>query len=326
MPKPTVGITLGDPAGIGPEIVAKALSRPLVRSLCRPIVFGNIAVLRKCSPKGLQYERFAPGIPSDQQLPQRSIPVIDIKTSARIRPGKHSAASGDAALAYLDCAIEYAMGGEINAIVTAPLSKAAVRAAGISDFTGHTEYLAMKSGARSAAMMFYGAKFMVALVTTHLPLREVADAITPEKILDVVLLSHAAAERLLGRRPRMGAAGLNPHAGEGGALGDEDLRIVAPAVQAARRRKINIEGPVPADVLFRRAYRGEFDLVVAMYHDQALAPFKMVSFEHGVNITLGLPFVRTSVDHGTAADIAGKGKASEQSLIEAIKLAVRLVR
>jgi 4-hydroxythreonine-4-phosphate dehydrogenase len=323
MPKPVIGITLGDPAGIGPEIIAKALRHPRIHSLCRPIVFGSIRFLEEFSA-GLEFVRASQ--PFKAGLKKGKIPVVDVRTAGRIRTGSPSAASGKAALAYLDQAIKCAVSGEIDAMVTAPLSKAAVRLAGISDFTGHTEYLAKRTGARSFAMMFYGRRLIVSLVTTHLPLRRVAQSLKEEKIIDVITLSHDAAQRLGRPNPRVGVAGLNPHAGEGGALGKEDMQVVAPAVGTARKRGMRVEGPIPADVLFRKAYQGEFDVVVAMYHDQALAPFKMISFERGVNVTLGLPFVRTSVDHGTAFDIAGKGIASEKSMVEAIRLAARLAR
>lgn len=325
MPKPVVGITLGDPAGIGPEVVSKALLHPGIHSLCRLLVFGA-AIRLAPFPRNSGFEYVQIRHPRDAAFEQKRIPFVDVKTGGRIFPGRHTAVSGRAALAYLDCAIESTTCGEIDALVTAPVSKAAIQMAGNPAFTGHTEYLAEKTGARSFAMMFYGKRFLVSLVTTHLPLRAVADAVSRKKIADVISLSHAAAEKFGRLHPRIGVAGLNPHAGERGTLGDEDERVVAPAVADARRKKITAEGPIPADVLFRLAYRGEFDVVVAMYHDQALAPFKMISFERGVNITLGLPFVRTSVDHGTAADIAGKGVASEASMVEAIRLAVRLVK
>jgi 4-hydroxythreonine-4-phosphate dehydrogenase len=330
---------MGDPAGIGPEVVAKALSHREIHSICRPLVFGTTEILNMCvsgtihppgaaAAKGSVREaHFVPVRKAAEAVfVKGEIAVIDMPISGRIRLGRHSAASGKAALAYIDQAVECAARGEIDAIVTAPVSKAAIRMAGISTFTGHTEYLARKTNTRSFAMMFYGEKFLVSLVTTHLPLREVADSITEEKIAQIVILSHEAAKKLGRNHPRIGVAGLNPHAGESGALGEEDALIIAPAVRKARRRKIDVVGPIPADVLFRAAYRGEFDVVVSMYHDQGLAPFKMVSFEHGVNVTFGLPFVRTSVDHGTAVDIAGKGVASETSMLEAIKLAARLAK
>jgi 4-hydroxythreonine-4-phosphate dehydrogenase len=303
---------MGDPAGIGPEIVAKALQNPRIFSLCHIIIFGNLQLLQKVSPNKLQEQNIAD--------------FIDIKTSVRIRPGKPGAASGKAALAYLDRAIESALHRKIDAIVTAPLSKAAVQMAGVKNFTGHTEYLAKKTNSQSVAMMFYSRRMLVSLVTTHLPLRLVASSITREKILDVIMLTAGAAKKLSTANPRIGVAGLNPHAGEQGTLGKEDQEIITPAIKAALKQGVQAEGPIPADVLFRKAYRGDFQVVIAMYHDQALAPFKMISFEQGVNVTLGLPFVRTSVDHGTAFDIAGKGIASEKSLVEAVKLAARLAR
>lgn len=339
---------MGDPAGIGPEIVAKALQHPRIFSLCRPVVFGNLQLLRDFSIARVDYHPVTDclnrsgrrGLPQELRpelaegadsglSPKKHGPlvnVVDVKTSTRIRPGKPLASSGKAAIAYLDRAIESALHGEINAIVTAPISKAAVRLAGMKNFTGHTEYLAERTKTRSVAMMFYSRRMLVSLVTTHVPLRLVARSITKEKVLDVILLTAGAAEKLGRANPRVGVAGLNPHAGERGALGKEDEEIIAPAVKAALKRGVHVQGPIPADVLFRKAYKGEFEVVIAMYHDQALAPFKMIFFEQGVNVTLGLPFVRTSVDHGTAFDIAGKGIASEKSLVEAIKLAARLAR
>lgn len=254
------------------------------------------------------------------------MPVVETPAGGGIRIGAESAASGRAAIAYLERAVGAALSGEIDAIVTAPLSKAAIRKGGNRDFTGHTEYLAAAAGSRETAMMFRGKRFSVALVTTHLPLREVVDAITPQKILAVIRLSHDAMMKFGRRKPRIGVAGVNPHAGERGAFGDEDAALVRPAVRMARRKGIDAEGPLPADTLFKKAHDGVYDLVVAMYHDQGLAPFKLISFDEGVNITLGLPFVRTSVDHGAAFDIAGAGKAFATSLVEAIKTAVILLK
>jgi 4-hydroxythreonine-4-phosphate dehydrogenase len=308
MPKPVVGITMGDPAGIGPEIIVKALRHRRVRSMCRPVVFGSA--------------RF----PANATSLKSAFDIVEVETPGRVRVGKKSAASGRAAIAYLDRAVQCALRGDIDALVTAPLSKSAVRSAGARSFTGHTEYVAQKTKARSFAMMFWSKRLKVVLVTTHLPLRRVASSINTEKVLTAIRLSNDALKRLGCARPRIGVAGLNPHAGEDEAFGDEDARIIAPAVRKARRRGIDAEGPVSADTLFRAAYNRDYDLVVAMYHDQALAPFKMVAFDEGVNVTLGLPFVRTSVDHGTAFDIAGKGIASERSLVEAITLAVRLAK
>ncbi len=318
MRKPVIGITMGDPAGIGPEIVAKALRNPQIRSLCHPVVFGTSRFL----PPAGHYESIQHA--SEAKFEKRKTYVVEVKASGRIRIGKGSASSGKAALAYVDKAVKCALCREVDAIVTAPVSKAAIRAAGARDFIGHTEFLAEMTGAASFAMMFYSKRLKVTLATTHLPLRLVAACITITKSLDVITLSSDVMKKLGSRRPHIGVAGLNPHAGEQNAFGAEDSEIIAPAVRLARRRGIHAEGPVPADTLFRAAHNGDYDLVVAMYHDQGLAPFKMVAFDEGVNVTLGLPIIRTSVDHGTAFDIAGKGIASEKSLIEAIKLAVRI--
>lgn len=214
---------------------------------------------------------------------------------------------------------------ELSALVTAPISKALIRQAGYA-FDGQTELLAHIGQTKKFAMMLVGGPLRVALVTTHVPLKRVAKLITAEKIFDVIQLSHDFCRRLGIRRPAIGVAGLNPHAGEGGLLGAEEATVIAPAIRRAQRYKLNVTGPIPADTLFHKAYRGDFDAVVAMYHDQGLAPLKMIAFDSGVNITLGLPFVRTSPDHGTAPDIAGKNIARPGSMIAAIQLAVQLAK
>ncbi len=316
---------MGDPAGIGPEIVLKTLRRARVHS--RPVVFGTTRFLKRLGPKlagDLVFKKIRR--PAEASFDNKTINVVECPAPDKITVGKKSAWAGKASLDYLDKAIEFALGGEIDAIVTAPLSKAAVRLSGAADFVGHTEYLAEKTNTRAYAMMFCSERLKVALVTTHLPLKEVADSITTQKIALVTSLANETLKKLGVSSPRIGIAALNPHAGEDDAFGDEDNNIVAPAVRQARKKLMDVEGPLPADTLFHAAYHGAYDLVVAMYHDQGLAPFKMIAFDTGVNVTLGLPFVRTSVDHGTAFDIAGKGMASEKSLIEAIKLAGRLVK
>jgi 4-hydroxythreonine-4-phosphate dehydrogenase len=332
--KPVVGITMGDPAGIGPEIVCKAIRRADVQSVCRPLVFGTPRFLEK-TEKTLKKERPDLGpmlkimkvtAPPRGSFKQDCLHVVACPGGREIDVGRKSAAAGQASIRYLDKAIEFAQDRKIDALVTAPLNKASVRLAGRDDFVGHTEYLAERAGTRDCAMMFCSERLKVVLVTTHLPLREVADAITVGKITRVTGLANDVLKRLGLRRPRIGVAAMNPHAGEDGAFGDEDETIVSVAVRQARKRLIDAEGPLPADTLFHAAYNGVYDLVVAMYHDQALAPFKMIAFDEGVNITLGLPFIRTSVDHGTAFDIAGKGLASEESLVEAIKLAAGLAK
>lgn len=215
--------------------------------------------------------------------------------------------------------------GELAALVTAPISKNLISQAGY-EFVGQTELLAHISHTKKFAMLLAGGPLRVALVTTHLPLREVARAITPEKVLDVIQLTHQFCKRLRIRQPRIGVAALNPHAGEGGLFGGEEQTRIAPAIATANRQRIKATGPVPADTLFYKAYHGDFDAVVAMYHDQGLAPLKMIAFDSGVNTTLGLPFIRTSPDHGTAPDIAGQGIARPDSLIAAINLAADLVQ
>ena len=325
--KPIVGITMGDPAGIGPEIVLKALKQARVHSACNPVVFGTTRFLEKLGPDVSSEVTFRKiKKPADATFGKSCINVVECPASRRIGLGRKNAESGKASLDYLNKAIDFALAGEVDAIVTAPLSKAAVRLAGEVDFIGHTEHLAEKTKTRTYAMMFYSRRLKVVLVTTHLPLKEVPDSITTQKIMRVTSLANEALKRLGFALPRIGIAALNPHAGEEGAFGDEDNNIVTPAVRHARKQLMNVEGPFPADTLFHAAYHGGFDLVVAMYHDQALAPFKMIAFDTGVNVTLGLPFVRTSVDHGTAFDIAGKGMASEKSLVEAIKLAAKITK
>jgi len=325
MPKPVVGITMGDPAGIGPEIILKALRRPQIHLVCRPLVFGSERFLKNLYlDTVIDMECRPVEKPSDALFRKGMVSIVEVSVAGRIRVGKHSAASGSAALSYLDRAIESVRRGEIDALVTAPVSKAAIRRAGLGDFVGHTEYLAGKAGNPAVAMMFHSARLNVVLVTTHIPLKNVSESINARRILNIIKLSNMALKKLGFSRRRIGVAGLNPHAGEEKSFGNEDAEIIAPAVKMARKSGIDVRGPFPADTLFHAAYQKEYELIVAMYHDQALAPFKMIAFDSGVNITLGLPFVRTSVDHGTAFNIAGKDVASEKSMVAAIKLAAKL--
>jgi len=274
--RPRIGITLGDVAGIGPEIVAKALaSRKLDR-------------------------RFDYEVIGNPQTRDRADAVRWVVEGAR-----------------------RCLRSELAALVTAPIAKELVRDAGYR-FDGHTELLAHIARTRNFAMMLVGGPLRVSLVTIHEPLRRVPKLITARRIANVIALTHDACRRFGIAAPRIGVCGLNPHAGEAGLLGDEDQRIIAPAVRRAARKLRGVTGPWPADTLFHRHYNGEFDAVVAMYHDQGLAPLKMIAFDTGVNLTLGLPFIRTSPDHGTAPGIAGKGIAKPDSLIAAINLAARL--
>lgn len=286
MALPKIALTVGDPAGIGPEIAAKAAADAGVRAVCEPLLFAP------------------PPAPS-------------------IRAGEVSAAAGRAAYDTIVRAVEAARRGEVDAIATAPVNKLAFAQAGLP-WKGHTDLLAHLCGTSRVAMMFHAPQLKVVLITVHVPLSEVPSLITPELVEQTIAITCEALPRFGLKRPRLALAGLNPHAGEGGVLGPEDDRVLAPVVQAARARGIDISGPIPADTVFVRASRGEFDCVLACYHDQGLIPVKLLAFGQAVNVTIGLPIIRTSVDHGTAFDIAGQGVADPGSMIEAVKLAAML--
>lgn len=288
--KPRVAITAGDPAGIGPEIAARAARDPEVLSLCDPIIYG-------------------PSSPDEL---------------ARFVRGQVSAEAGRASYDAVVGAVEDAVAGRVAAIATAPINKAAFAAAGLP-WKGHTDLLAHLTGAPRGVMMFHSDTLRVVLATVHIPLAAVPGAITPALIEDVIGLTAAELPRFGIANPRLSVAGLNPHAGEDGLLGDEDERVLRPTIARCAARGIDVRGPFPADTVFLRALRGEFDAVIACYHDQGLIPVKMAAFGRAVNVTLGLPIIRTSVDHGTAFDIAGQGIANEDSLIEAIDFALQLV-
>ncbi|HEX8029732.1 MAG TPA: 4-hydroxythreonine-4-phosphate dehydrogenase PdxA [Vicinamibacterales bacterium] len=288
MALPKIALTVGDPAGIGPEIVAKAAVDPSVLAVCEPIVF-------------------AP--PAD----------------AGIRAGEVSAAAGRAAYDTLVRAVDAARRGDVDAIATAPVNKLAFSQAGL-EWKGHTDLLAHLCGDAKVAMMFHSPKLKVVLITVHVPLQEVSSQITPILVDDTIALTVDAMALFGTPRPRLALAGLNPHAGENGVIGTEDDRVLAPAVQRARSRGVDMTGPIPGDTVFVRASRGEFDCVIACYHDQGLIPVKLLAFGTAVNVTIGLPIIRTSVDHGTAFDIAGKGIADAGSMIAAVTLAAEMAR
>lgn len=289
MSLPVIAITAGDPAGIGPEIAVKAREDPRVVAVCRPVIYG-------------------PHTPS---------------AIAAFPVGRVDAAAGRAAYDAIVLATTDALAARVAAVVTAPINKAAFAAAGYP-WRGHTDLLAHLCGTPDVAMMFWSDRLRVVLVTVHIPLREVPTAVSRDKVLDVLRLAWRSLPAFGLSQPRLGVAGLNPHAGEDGLMGTEDREALAPAVAAARAEGIDASGPFPADTIFVRAVRGEFDAVIAGYHDQGLIPVKLVAFGRAVNVTLGLPILRTSVDHGTAFDIARKGIADEGSLVEAILLAARL--
>jgi 4-hydroxythreonine-4-phosphate dehydrogenase len=308
---PLIGITAGDPAGIGAEIVLKALLSPELAGV-RCVVYGPMATLLD------RASRFGLKLPQDA-----GARVVDMPAAEPIALGRVSAAAGRAAAEAVLRAARDALAGNIQALVTAPLNKAALHAAGY-DWPGHTEMLAEVCGVQDVAMLFVGGGLRVALVTIHEPLRRVPDAVTRERVERVVRLVARELPHFGAAGGRIGVCGLNPHAGEGGLFGSEEADVLLPALEALKREGVEVSGPHPADSLFVRAARGEFDAVIAHYHDQGLIPVKLAAFGRAVNVTLGLPFVRTSVDHGTGFDIVEKGVADEASLVEAIRLAQRL--
>ena len=282
---------MGDPKGIGPEVIQKALRRSEIQRLCQPIVFGN--------PEFFDWKKSRPLTATE---------------------------CGRLSAHYIEQAVHAVLKGEIDAIVTGPISKKNLQKAGYP-FPGHTEFLAHLTNASEVRMMMAGPKLRVVLATLHEPIRQVASLLTKESLLKTIELTHQSLKSWFGiKKPKIAVAALNPHAGESGIFGDEEKTKILPTIQAARALKIQASGPYPPDTVFYRAVQGEFDVVVALYHDQGLIPLKLLHFEEAVNITLGLPFIRTSVDHGTAFDIAGKGIANATSMVAAITLAATLAR
>ena len=284
--KPRIAITVGDPAGIGPEIARKAADDPRVLAICEPVLYGP--------PQGAQFA-----------------------------PGQLSGEAGQAAYQSICAAVRDAQAGSVAAIATAPINKLAFSRAGLQ-WKGHTDLLGHLTRSPRVAMMFWSEPLKVVLATIHVPLAVVPVALTLDVMAETIDLAARELPRFIGRRPRLAVAGLNPHAGEEGLLGAEERTVIRPAVEAARSRGIDVTGPLPGDTVFLRAKKGEFDAVIACYHDQGLIPVKLLAFGHSVNVTLGLPIIRTSVDHGTAFDIAGKNVADPTSMIEAALLAGRL--
>lgn len=320
-----VGITMGDPAGIGPEIIAKLFAEGPLPAPC--VVVGDEATMRRAvtlvgaacrlSMRGVGHPGEAACAPGTMDVLRAGPPPGDVPY------GRVDTRAGAAAHAAIQRAIDGALDGGLRAVVTAPIHKESLRAAGITH-PGHTEMLAERAGTAEFAMMLANDELRVLLVTIHVALAEAIHGITPEAELRAIRLAHEATRRFGIPRPRVAVAGLNPHAGEGGLFGREDLDVIAPAVAQARAKGIDASGPWPGDTVFMRARRGEFDVVVAQYHDQGLIPVKYLGVEHGVNITVGLPFVRTSVDHGTAFDIAGTGRADHASLAAALRQALAM--
>lgn len=337
--RPLVGISAGDPGGIGPEVTVKALNEPKIYELCRPLVICDQEVVRDairfCS---LNLAVNAVSSPEEGRYAHGTVDVLDMGNMplARLRHKTVAAEQGRASFEYVAKNIELALAGQIDATVTAPINKAAVNAAGFH-FAGHTEIYADLTRTRDYTMMLADGNFRVSHVSTHVSLRQACDRVRKERVLKVIELSYDALRKMGVASPRIGVAGLNPHCGEGGLFGDEEIREIAPAIAEAKAKGLNADGPVPPDTVFSKMAGGLYDLVVVMYHDQGHIPIKLKGFTFdeatgkmgavaGVNVTLGLPIVRVSVDHGTAFEIAGEGKANPESMIDSIELAAFLAR
>jgi 4-hydroxythreonine-4-phosphate dehydrogenase len=318
---------MGDPAGIGPEVVAKAMVSRAVRQLCRPIVIGSLPVMKRTIESlGLALQTVR--VDGHEALPARrgTVAVLDPLQSplGKFTPGVAAAETGAASVAFIKKGVELAQLGCIDGIVTAPINKEAINLAGCH-YPGHTELLADLTQAKESGMMIVGGPLRIMFVTTHVAIKSLSSLLTQAKVEKGIRLAHLALTELFGiKRPRIGVAALNPHAGEHGLFGDEEARVILPASRAAQAQGILASDPLPADTLFGKAANGQYDGIVAMYHDQGLIPLKLVAFGTCVNLTVGLPIIRTSVDHGTAFDIVGKGIADPGSLLEAIRLAAKL--
>lgn len=328
-PLPLIAITMGDPSGIGPEIILKALADPELLTHCRPLVLGDKRILQRASTwldiSPVSFElvddprngRYTPG----------SLTMLDYQNAdPDLCPvGQISAQSGKAAVMYVQRACDLAMQGVVQAMVTAPLNKDAMNQAGFH-YAGHTELLAERTGAAKVSMLLTSPSLRVVHVSTHVALEEAVARVTSDRVEEVIELAYTACRALGIPEPRIAVAGLNPHAGEGGLFGDHEQVAISPAIHNARMKGYCVSDPQPPDTVFLRASRGAYDIVVAMYHDQGHIPMKLLAFDEGVNVSLGLPIIRTSVDHGTAFDIAGTGKARETSLRCAIDVALLMVK
>jgi len=322
---------MGDPAGIGPEIVLKTLTHADIFERCRPLVIGDRRILERAvgwvSADASAFSFDDVDAPDHGRYQPGSLPLLDLHNAdpSECPPGEVRAAAGRAAVEYVNRACDLAISGSVDAMVTAPLNKAAMNQAGFN-YAGHTELLAERTNTPNVKMLLVGPKLRVIHVSTHVSLQEAIRRVTRERVGEAIALADESCRALGIEHPRIAVAGLNPHAGEGGLFGDEEEREVVPAIDAARKRGLDVSDPQPPDTVFLRAMNGAYDVVVAMYHDQGHIPMKLLAFDSGVNVSIGLPIIRTSVDHGTAFDIAGTGKAREESLIAAIDVAVQMVR
>lgn len=327
MKRPRIALTMGDPAGVGPEVCLRALASEEIAEACVPIVFGDAQTLLLCAERT--------GIPAPARvIAQAQLDNVDspaafdlgVLSTSEFEPGRISAATGRAAYTYVNRAIDAALAGQVAAVSTGPLNKEAMSLAGIH-FPGHTEIFASRTNAARSCMMQYSEEITCTFVTVHVGYRDVPALLTKERILEVIELTAEGLQRIRGRKPKIVVCGLNPHAGEHGLFGDrEEERIIAPAIDAAKERGHDVEGPLPPDTAFLSWKRQSTDAFVCMYHDQGHIPVKALAFDSAVNTTLGLPIIRTSVDHGTALDIAWQGKANPGSLFAALRLAAKLAR
>lgn len=326
--KPVLGITMGDAAGIGAEIIVKSLADKHLYEIAQPVVIGDKKMMQRALDL-LQSPLKINVVTNLDNLNAKygTIDLVDLdNVPADLPYSQVDPRAGKAAYEYVEKAVQYAMANKIQAVVTAPLNKEALHAGG-KMFPGHTEILAQLSGTKDYSMMLVSEKLRVIHVTTHVQLRKACDLVKKERVLTVIKLADENAKMLGFKQPRVAVAGLNPHSGENGMFGDEDRKEIVPAVEAAKQLGINASGPIPPDTVFHRAANlNEFDIVVVMYHDQGHIPIKLLGFDTGVNVTVGLPFIRTSVDHGTAFPIAGKGIADSKSMTESLYLAAQMAQ
>ncbi len=319
-----VAITMGEPGGVGPEVIIKALYCAEIRNYCDPIVIGDAEIMKE-AVKLTRLPLIIRSISnfSDAKPKAGNIEVLNIKSRLLVKKGVPSKSAGRAFVKYIRKAVELALKNKVKGIVTAPVSKESLKMAGYA-WPGHTEMLAELTNSKDYAMMFISENLKIILSTIHISLKEVPKKINEKLVFKTIRLAKKGTDMLGIEKPRIAVAGLNPHAGESGIMGTEESCIIVPAIKRAQKRGIDVSGPYPPDVIFHKAYNGDFDIIVCMYHDQGLIPFKMIAFDTGVNVTVGLPIIRTSPDHGTGFDIAWKNAANPSSMLEAIKLASKL--
>lgn len=329
MTTPLIAVTMGDPTGIGPEVILKAATVPDAWDGAQWVVFGDVGVLEQgCADLSIRVD--VVGVESAEEARAVGrigvLPVVGVSSIGRVEWGEPTPASDRAQLGYIEKAVEAVVAGQADAVATAPISKSAIRRAG-SKFSGHTDLLGDHFAVKYPVMMLAGPSLKVIPLTVHVPIAKVPELVRRDNVEATIRIAHETFRTYFGHpRPRIAVAGLNPHAGEHGMFGREESETLTPAIEACAAEGIEVSGPYPADSIFHRATTGEFDVVIGMYHDQALIPLKLLDFDHAVNVSLGLPIVRTSVDHGTAYDIAGQGVASATSLMEAVRLAARMAR